>query len=185
MGLIMNTSEYASAQPSNLNKNAIADLAAQLADQINYKPGNNLEKVVSDLGGEIQYMDLYGVGLGGNSDSGSIKIDGFRSFNITLAHHTGVLRDRFTIAHEVGHYVLHYLYPKQVLKQPLTKVIAQRYGFGLEETEANLFAACFLMPEEAYRAAYKKLGGSHTDLSEEFGVSTRSSRLRASNLSLK
>lgn len=180
----MNTSEYASAQPSNLNKDAIAALAMQVASQAKYVPGDNLEPVVSHLGGEIQYMDLYGVGLGGNSDSGSIKIDAFRDFKITLAHHTGALRDRFTIAHELGHYVLHYLYPNQVLKQELTKVIAQRYGSGLEETEANLFAACFLMPAVEYRDAYKKLGGSHTDLSEKFGVSTRSSRLRASNLGL-
>lgn len=181
----MDASGYTSAQPSNLNKNAIANLAAQVAKQVNYVPGNDLEYVVDQLGGEIQYMDLYGVGAIGNSDSGSIMIDGFRKFRITLAHHTGMLRDRFTIAHEIGHYVLHYLYPMQVLNKPLTKVIAQRYGSGLEETEANLFAACFLMPESVYRRAYKELGGSHTDLSEKFGVSTRASRLRASNLDLR
>jgi Zn-dependent peptidase ImmA (M78 family) len=94
------------------------------------------------------------------------------------------MRDRFTIAHELGHYVLHYLYAKQVLKQNLTKVIAQRYGSGREETEANLFAACFLMPEDEYREQFGLLAGSHTDLSEKFGVSTRASRLRASNLNL-
>lgn len=180
----MKTSEYVKAQPSNLNKDAIANLAKQVAGHVNYVAGGEMESVVSKMGGEIQYMDLYGVGAGGNSDSGSIQIDGFRKFKITLAHHTGVLRDRFTIAHELGHYVLHYLYPKQFQGQDLGKVMAQRYGSGLEETEANIFAACFLMPADEYKVEYKKLAGSHTDLSEKFGVSTRASRLRASNLDL-
>ena len=181
----MNTSEYANAKPSKLNKNAIAALAEQVAVQAKYASGDELEPVVSHMGGEIQYMDLYGVTLSGNSDAGSIQIDGFRNFKITLAHHTGVLRDRFTVAHELGHYVLHYLYPTQVLKTSLNKVIAQRYGSGLEETEANLFAACFLMPENEYREQHAKLSGSHTELSAKFGVSTRASRLRASNLNLR
>lgn len=181
----MTTSEYVSAQPSKLNKTAIAKLAKQIADQAKYKSGDSLEPIVLQMGGKIEFMDLYGVGIGGQSDAGSIRIDAFRDFTITLAHHTGVMKDRFTIAHELGHYVLHYLYPKQVLKKNLTKVIAQRYGSGREETEANLFAACFLMPEEEYRKQFKLLSGSHTDLSEKFGVSTRASRLRASNLNLE
>lgn len=180
----MTTSEYVSAQPSKLNKTAIAKLAKQIADQAKYKSGDSLEPIALQMGGKIEFMDLYGVGVDGKSDAGSIRIDEFRNFTITLAHHTGLLKDRFTIAHELGHYVLHYLYPKQVLKQDLTKVMAQRYGTGRAETEANVFAACFLMPEAEYREKYKALGGSHTHLSKIFGVSTRASRLRASNLNL-
>lgn len=180
----MTQPNYSDAQASGLNKEAIAALAKQMANHAEYAFGSDLEPVVERMGGKIQYMDLYGVGANGTSDSGSIKIDEFRKFEITLAHHTGTLRDRFTIAHELGHYVLHYLYPTQVQGKTLGKVIAQRYGSGLEETEANLFAACFLMPEDEYRKQFELLAGSHTDLSENFGVSTRASRLRASNLNL-
>ena len=179
----MEQQDYALAEPSGLNQEAIAALANQLADFTSYTVGQELEHVVAAAGGKIQYLDLYGAG--GSSDSGSIKIEGFRDFTITLANHTGPLRDRFTVAHELGHYLLHYLYPKQVLDKPLAKVMAERYGFGLSETEANVFAACFLMPDKEYRAAYKKVGGAHTELSDKFGVSTRASKLRAKNLGLE
>lgn len=175
--------DYTLAQASGLNQTAIAALAQQLASHTKYSVGQELAAVVAATGGRIQYLDLYGIGNG--SDSGSIKIDDFRDFTITLANHTGPLRDRFTIAHELGHYMLHYLYPRQVQQRPLTKVMAERYGFGLSETEANVFAACFLMPEKEYRTEYKKLGGAHTELSIIFGVSTRASKLRAKNLGLE
>lgn len=175
--------DYALAQASGLNQTGIALLAHRLADHAKYTKGENLESVVVAAGGKIQYLDLYGVGSG--SDSGSIRIDGFRDFTIVLANHTGPLRDRFTIAHELGHYMLHYLYPKQILNKPLTKVRAERYGFGLLETEANVFAACFLMPEKEFGVEYKRLGGAHTELSRIFGVSTRASKLRAKNLGLE
>lgn len=174
---------YEKAQPSHLNKDAIAVLAQQLADHAHYEIGSDLETVVERLGGRLQYLDLYGIG--GGSESGSIQIDGFRDFTITLANHTGPLKDRFTVAHELGHYMLHYLYPNQVMNKGLRKVMAERYGFGLAETEANVFAACFLMPENDYRNAYALYSGAHTELSSRFGVSTRASRLRARNLSLE
>jgi Zn-dependent peptidase ImmA (M78 family) len=175
--------EYQDARPSNLNKNAIADLAHQLANYTKYTVGGDLDDVVSNLGGKIRYLDLYGIG--NSSDSGSIEINDFMDFTITLANHTGPLRDRFTVAHELGHYVLHYLYPKQVLNENLSKVKAERYGSGRVETEANYFAACLLMPEEEYRAEYTSQFGAHSILSDKFAVSTRASRLRAKNLSLE
>lgn len=175
--------EYKKAQPSGLNKVGIAALASQLTQHTHYEVGGDLEAVVESLGGRVQFLDLYGVG--DSSNSGSIKIDGFRDFSITLANHTGPLRDRFTIAHELGHYMLHYLYANQIQKKGLDKVIAERYGFGREETEANVFAACFLMPEDRYISEYKIHSGAHTLLSEIFGVSTRASKLRAKNLGLE
>lgn len=178
-----NSQTYQNAQPSKLNKTAISELAQQLANHTNYKIGGDLDAVVEELGGKICFLDLCGVGSA--SKSGSIEIDDFRDFTITLANHTGLLKDRFTVAHELGHYMLHYLYPNQVLNKKLTRVKAQRYGFGLAETEANYFAACFLMPEEEYRSSYAENAGIHSALSEIFVVSTRSSVLRAKNLSLE
>ncbi|WP_374046050.1 ImmA/IrrE family metallo-endopeptidase [Massilia sp. R2A-15] len=95
------------------------------------------------------------------------------------------MRDRFTIAHEFGHFVLHYLYRKQVLQEPIGELVAQRYGTNQAEKEANWFAAAFLMPEAEFRFEHQKCAGDHSELSRIFLVSTAASRVRAQSLGLE
>jgi Zn-dependent peptidase ImmA (M78 family) len=110
--------------------------------------------------------------------SGSIRVYGPARFDIFLASHTGPARDRFTIAHELGHYVLHYLYARQNGAQ-IEGLEAQRYGTGRVEWEANWFAAGFLMPADAFSERYRALNGSIPLLADEFGVSVEAARIRA------
>ena len=167
-------------QAINVSTATIANIARSVAKKVGYEPGGDLREVVRKLGGTISHENLWG---NGSTDSGSIEIkDG--KFEIRLAIATGPLRDRFTIAHELGHYVLHFLYRKQFLAEPLTEMIAQRYGASAVEREANQFAAAFLMPEEEYKAAFRELNGDHTGLSRLFGVSRIASEVRAQALNL-
>lgn len=103
-------------------------------------------------------------------------------------HHPN--RQRFTIAHEIGHLILH---------QGETYVDkGYRFNFrGLEsgsgtkneEIEANRFAAALLMPTRLLKAIFQEhafdLTGNDDDLralAEKFGVSTQAMAIRLSRV---
>jgi hypothetical protein len=85
---------------------------------------------------------------------------------------TPIQRHRFTIAHEIGHWVCHCLEGRAHAPEPsycrpvdLTKAADRTL-----EREANVFAAELLMPEPAVREAWEKFGelercAAHFDVS--------------------
>jgi Zn-dependent peptidase ImmA (M78 family) len=172
---------YNSPVESGLSKPAVDNLAANIAKQVNYQPGADLFPIVSHLGGRIMVSDLWNTS---DSTSGSIRIETDGSFVIALAAHTGLERDRFTIAHEFGHYVLHFLWPRQQGKN-VGAVEAMRYGTGRVEWEANWFAAGFLMPADTFRQSWSEMRGVLSLLASRFKVSTDAARIRAETLGLK
>ena len=91
-------------------------------------------------------------------------------------------RQRFTAAHELGHYVLH----RPLFEGKLDDNYAFRKKGGyhnstikpLHEAQANKFAANLLMPSEMI-VKYQKLGITDTvKLAEMFGVSEMAMRIR-------
>jgi hypothetical protein len=170
-------------RPVHLGFNAgqIANLAASVAARVGYQPGDDLSEVVRKLGGSISVIDFWG---GTGSDSGSIEIKDDQ-FEIRLASTTGPLRNRFTIAHEIGHFILHYLYRNQFMGGNASWMVAERFGTNQAEREANAFAAAFLMPEAAYREQYATHQGGHVAISRKFGVSVAASEVRAKALGLE
>ncbi|MQX36872.1 ImmA/IrrE family metallo-endopeptidase [Roseospira navarrensis] len=154
----MSDQKFAAATASGLTKNSVEKLAESVAKQVGYDIGGNLEDIVEKLGGDIQYKDFWNE----NTDSGSTEIRGERDFTIFLSWDTSQTRDRFTLAHELGHYVLHFLWPNR--NGEITgPVKALRYGSDRTEWEANWFAAAFLMPESDFRNAYKDTNGDITE----------------------
>jgi len=125
--------------------------------------------------------------------SGLLVVDGKRGAIAYNSTHASV-RQRFTVAHEIGHYVLH-------VKNSTSKLFLDRYlvyrrddqsshGNDQEEIEANAFAAALLMPERLVREEIKK---NDLDLDDEddlsvlatrFSVSTTAMTFRLSNLGL-
>lgn len=61
---------------------------------------------------------------------------------------------------------------------------AARYGQNKAETEANWFAASFLMPEEEFRNYYEEVSGNLLLLSEKFKVSQQAATVMAGHLGL-
>jgi predicted transcriptional regulator len=177
----MNALAFASPEPCNLGKSGVGRLAENVARQLNYEVGSDLESLVGRLGGEIRYQDIWQLD---SSESGSIEILGDDKFVITLAAHTSRARDRFTIAHELGHFFLHYRLPR-VNGQNIGPLRAARYGGDQAEIEANWFAASFLMPEQKFSEAYTASGGDLTKLAAIFGVSTSAADVRAKSLHLQ
>ncbi len=77
-------------------------------------------------------------------------------------------RRRFTIAHEIAHYVLH----KNLIRDGIVDDTLYRSGLSnLIEMEANRFAAEILMPTHLIRAAIRK----------EFSISKLAKKFKVSN----
>lgn len=88
-------------------------------------------------------------------------------------------RARFTIAHELAHYLLHM---KDCENQVITSFRMDR---SPQETEADRFAAELLMPENLVRSEYAKLIIPVSDsLAKTFDVSKQAMRIRLDNLEL-
>ena len=117
------------------------------------------------------------------------------SFIITINTNDSRVRKRFTIAHELGHYMLH----RNLIGIGLDDDRAYRSTKGgkyhnisigpAEEREANRFAANLLMPVNQVRLYWKKLdlndlSGSTRKVAELFEVSELAMKIRLKNLNL-
>lgn len=168
------TTAYSTPHPVGASFKAISNLASELAELFNYKIGGDIKKIVSNLGGNIVYREYDDIFL---PDDGTIFVDGPNNFEIHLPNFTGPLRDRFTIAHEIGHYVLHSRFGENKIK-------VARFGSGPTEREADWFAAGFLMPEEEFKKDYKK-PLSLEMIAAKYLVSVDVASVRAKQLGLK
>ncbi|MFA5127784.1 MAG: ImmA/IrrE family metallo-endopeptidase [Patescibacteria group bacterium] len=101
------------------------------------------------------------------------------SFIIEATKAASSERQRFSIAHELGHLFLHMGYLVDIdtwnsINEYRDSPMYRR-GHSEEEFEANEFAAAFLMPESDFRkvAEEHKVGCSYrtTDIAQKFGVS--------------
>lgn len=108
---------------------------------------------------------------------------------ISINHREDTKRQRFTVAHEIGHYILHAKnQPLFIDKNPkiMFRNNASSTGEILIEREANAFAAALLMPAELVREEVSKIPNTSRDavkhLSEQFLVSEQAMSFRLSNL---
>ena len=107
-------------------------------------PIKNFYKLVEDLGGKLENADLI-------EDAHIAKYD--NKFTIRVNKNNSELRNNFSIAHEIGHLILHMGYnpkEKKFEKDFEDNKIYYRYGNSKEEYEANEFAGAFLMPESKF-----------------------------------
>lgn len=96
-------------------------------------------------------------------------------------------RQRFTIAHELGHFILHkssklFVDRKQ---KALFRDSASTTGESIKEREANAFAAALLMPKRLIEKEIVTLSDQDDivdKLAEKFNVSKMSMSFRLSNL---
>ena len=126
--------------------------------------------------------------------SGSISKEGDH-YVIYVNASQPLRRQRFTIAHEIGHYLKHRSHLDQAdeIFNPAKKVILNRPNNGasavsdLEERKreyaADKFAGDLLMPEVAFRDFWSK-AQSLKDVADYFGVSEMAANVRAALLCL-
>jgi len=136
---------------------------------------NDIRDLVSNLGGQL---DLAQSPDSMAQDGGSMYASRTGQFTIHLSPFTGVLRDNFTIAHELGHRELHVAeYFRQNPDQDTVRV--NRFGNDKPELQANRFAAALLMPAEAFSFIGEHTGWNVPALSVHFSVSQPAAQYRA------
>jgi len=171
---------------SPLTWNEIEDYAVQVANGLvdESKGGFNREKeslrdFVVKLGGAISTLDNSNLKL---LDSGSLKVLSPEKFEIYVSPFTGVMRDNFTIAHELGHFFLHYLPHKNEYRGQTFEI--PRLGKGKCEQQANRFAAALLMPRAEFSALATATGSNVSILAGRFKVSRQAAEVRLASLNL-
>jgi Zn-dependent peptidase ImmA (M78 family) len=116
----------------------------------------------------------------GNGIAGKIFRDtengGTANFSIVVKADDSVTRKRFTVAHELAHYLLHRnLFRKELVDDAL-------YRSSLSnpiEAQANYLAAELLMPSHLLRPL-SEAGKGATELASLFGVSEQAMNIRLS-----
>lgn len=141
--------------------------------------GRPLEPIVAIIGGKIVYGGLENYGVSGDAIGGEIIANSSDNFTITLSKLTAPIRDRFTIAHELGHLFLHLPAIKANSADSIMR--ATRYVDNTDENqqrtewEANWFAASLLMPMGAMKMY---IDSDPEYIAARFNVSKRAAEIR-------
>lgn len=144
-----------------------------------------LEQIAHHIGATILYEPF-----DGDLSGMVLKKKGRIVIGINSTHHPN--RQRFSIAHEIGHVVLHKSDQVHIDKQFLVKMRddISSQAIDPEEIEANTFAAALLMPEAMLK---NDLADSEMDCENElgikelagkYGVSRKAMTFRLTNLEL-
>lgn len=172
------------------SRSQVETFADRIRSAVGFEPAahgvaGDIDVVVENLGGAIEYVDA--LAIGATADA-SIEIFAPDNFLICLPLHTGARRDRFSIAHELGHFFLHYYYhfrlfekggakgnakPIRALRTPMTSQV---------EFEADAFAAAFLMPRSEFKEFAIENKNDVTLLASHFGVSLFSADRRLTEI---
>jgi Zn-dependent peptidase ImmA (M78 family) len=166
----------------------VRNSAESLIDELGVlNPPVDVGDVARRLGLRILYEKL-------ETDVSGLLITTKEGANIVVQGSDAKSRQRFTIAHEIGHHHLshHFEGGKHV---HIDTSISQRSslsstGLDIKEIEANQFAASLLMPTKLIRQQVESLKAdplldNHiTELAKKFGVSEQAMTIRLSRLGL-
>lgn len=164
------------SSPNNLLFTSV-DSLLYIAQQRNLYDGVqlNIEQLI-DLKEDIsiEYVPLDA------SISGRLyRRDGRWIISVNKEHH--VNRQRFTLAHELAHYVLH----KSVSESFTDTVFFRGASVNNFEYAANEFAAKLLMPENKVREVVRSGTNNIKALAESFGVSVAAMLYRVKQLGFR
>lgn len=122
--------------------------------------------------------------------SGQIGLNKNGTYEIAVNKNDFYYRSRFTMAHELGHYILH----RDLLADGTDDTKAYRstpdgefYNRNIKpfhETEANQFAANLLMPPSLVRREWVACGDDVAAMAKKFAVSKEAMNYRLKNLGL-
>lgn len=158
-------------RPSDLSYGSITQYAEQVGEHYAVYDENghaDVVKLLKRLGGVMELAH----------DNESLHVRERGDFTVFIPRLTSSRRDRFTMAHELGHYFLHYLYPGETGEARFNRGESNR-----AETEANFFAAALLMPTERFTEVWKRTDDAH-EVARVFGVSPRAAEVRAEVLGI-
>lgn len=159
-------------------KNESLNKIAQTFDKIDF---SNIDGVFAVPVGEI--CDKLGLSVEFKplEDGHSGYFDG-KTKTIFVNDNYPATRNLFTIAHEIGHYILH---NNQDEMQNRFDAIHKYSALEIkQEREANGFAGELLMPEYKIKEVFSEFRGEIKKIADFFGVSRQAIEVRAFNLGL-
>ena len=169
------------------NRNKAIKAARSVLDEFAIvRPPVGIDKTAKKMNARLMYSPL------DDELSGMVYIkDGIPIIGVNALHHPN--RQRFTIAHEVGHLVMHRGLIEREVHVDKTFLMLRRdtdstSGTEAVEIEANSFAAEILMPEIMISNALKNNAYDIDDeslisrLAIQFKVSTQAIQFRLGNL---
>ncbi len=137
-----------------------------------------VERIAKELGIRVQYAPFDGDLSGMAFVKGGTPIAGVNSL-----HHPN--RQRFTLAHEVGHILLHRKVIESEVhidKGSLRRDTLAAAGVDPLEIAANAFASELLMPEQILEGV---LGGRPVDLEDDALIASLAKRFRVSEAAMR
>lgn len=164
-----------------ISKKTIQTKVQKLCDDfIVTKPPVDVEKIAQKLGIKVKFTSFDGDGVCGLL----VRKDDEVILGVNQNHSTN--RKRFTIAHEIGHYLLHMTRPIFVDECTFNRDQNSSTGNEKEEIEANTFAAELLMPEHFIADDIEEIDdweeNTIRDLAEKYDVSVEALSYRLTNL---
>lgn len=166
--------------PTNWNKASVESIASYVAEKLSFQIGDSVEELVKKLGGKIRY----GWEQADEINGGSIIARDLNDFTISISEHTSSKRDRFTIAHELGHLFLHLSNIKaqdgEAWMRATRHMRPNDKVHQRAEWEANWFAAQLLMPRAEFKAYVEEYGVGPA--ASVFGVSQSAAKVRSESI---
>lgn len=143
-----------------MEKKKIEETVADVLKTISYKSENGLEVDILEIA--RKYGFVVGNAFLDDKEDGFIIVDEGRKqvLGIETSRLIGVNADntlenkRFIIAHELGHFLLHYDSRED---GPMFAHRENVKGKNKDENDADYFAACLLMPQKAFLQQYNRL----------------------------
>jgi Zn-dependent peptidase ImmA (M78 family) len=145
--LLNQKDKYEPMKAQNCNMRSIIELAENTAKNIDMSPHYDLRDLIENNGGTIHditfslFQRFENAGIFDNS----IYVRKTGDFDIIIHAYLHFDQMRYTLAHELGHYVLH----------AKDMSFACQKGNDRVEQEAYWYAVGLLVPEHLFRDAYK------------------------------
>lgn len=158
-----------------------------IINQYNREAPVNIEAAIRDLGIVLRKdsTDLP------NGISGQIRRLDDGRYEISTPKSEHYFRQRFTMAHELGHYILH----RELIGEGIDDDTMYRstlegnfYNTRIQqihESQANSFAANFLMPSRLVREYASQHGNDVRELMKKFQVSPSAMKWRLNSLNIE
>lgn len=161
----------------------VRTMVQRLLTPSNDTPPIDVEQITLNEGIRIRYELLE------DTVSGMLVIrDGIPTIAVNAAHHRN--RQRFTIAHELGHYFLHRAQSNVFIDAVYFRDETSAEGVRQQEIAANTFAAELLMPEALMRETFTNQPVADPDdthlrtVAERFEVSVQALTIRLAVLGI-
>ena len=140
-----------------------------------------IKKIVRQLDVKLKSFDL------GKDVSGVLVIEDGKS-RIGYNSFEPEVRQRFSIAHELGHHILHNLKKEDKLFVDNINFMFRRKGSSnieiKQEREANSFAAAILMPEEIVKFQFEKITSENEFLNDDKIIKELASKFKVSQAAM-